>query len=147
MDWLARKTVLVVLDNFEQVIEAAPLVADLLRSVPGLKLLVTSRAALRISGEHEYPVPGLPAPPDLTGLSALERAQLPVRDREVEAEGLATYESVRLFIERATAVKPDFRSPTTTPRPSPRSARGCAGCRSRSSSRRRASRCCRRTRS
>jgi predicted ATPase len=100
--------VLLVLDNFEQVLDAAPLVADLLRSVPGLKLVVTSRAALRISGEHEYPVPGLPAPPDLSGLSALERAQLPVRDREVAAEGLVTYESVRLFIERATAVRPDF---------------------------------------
>ena len=109
VDWLARKTVLLVLDNFEQVVEAAPAVADLLRSVPGLKLVVTSRAALRISGEHEYPVPGLPSPPDLAGLSALERAQLPVEDREVEAGGLAVYESVRLFIERATAVKPDFQ--------------------------------------
>jgi predicted ATPase/class 3 adenylate cyclase len=108
VDWLARRTVLVLLDNFEQVVDAAPLVADLLRAVPGLKLIVTSRAALRISGEHEYPVPGLPAPPDLAELSALERAQLPARDREVEAGGLATYESVRLFIERATAVKPDF---------------------------------------
>ncbi len=109
VDWMARKTVLLVLDNFEQVVEAAPAVADLLRSVPGLKLVVTSRAALRISGEHEYPVPGLPAPPDLAGLSALERAQMPVADREVDAGGLAVYESVRLFIERATAVKPDFQ--------------------------------------
>jgi predicted ATPase/class 3 adenylate cyclase len=109
VDWLARKTVLVVLDNFEQVVDAAPLVADLLRSVDGLKLLVTSRAALRISGEHEYPVSGLPAPPDLSGLSALERARLPMRDRDVGAEVLETYESVRLFIERARAVRPDFQ--------------------------------------
>jgi predicted ATPase/class 3 adenylate cyclase len=109
VDWLARKTVLIVLDNFEQVVEAAPLVAELLRSAEGLKLLVTSRAALRISGEHEYPVLGLPAPPDLSGLSALERARLPVRDRDVGAEGLETYESVRLFIERARAVRPDFQ--------------------------------------
>jgi predicted ATPase/class 3 adenylate cyclase len=108
VDWLARRTPLLVLDNFEQVVDAAPLVADLLRSVPGLKLIVTSRAPLRISGEHEYPVPGLPAPPDLSQLSALQRAQLPMRDRETGAEGLATYESVRLFIERATAVKPGF---------------------------------------
>jgi predicted ATPase/class 3 adenylate cyclase len=105
---LATKTVLLVLDNFEQVVSAAPLVADLLRSVPGLKLLVTSRSQLRISGEHEYPVPGLPAPPDYSGLSALERARLPLRDRAVEAGGLETYESVRLFVERATAVRPDF---------------------------------------
>ncbi len=53
-------------------------------------------------------MPGLPTPPDLSGLSVLERARLPMRDREVEAEGLETYESVRLFIERATAVRPDF---------------------------------------
>ena len=109
VDWLARRTSLLVLDNFEQVIDAAPLVADLLRSVPGLKLIVTSRAPLRISGEHEYPVPGLPAPPDLSELSALERAHLSKRDRVVDAERLATYESVRLFIERATAVKPTFQ--------------------------------------
>jgi len=108
-DWLAGKAVLLVLDNFEQVIEAAPLVADLLRSAPGLKLLVTSRAALRISGEHEYPVPGLPAPPDLSELTALERAQLPVRERSLEADALATYGSVELFIARATAVRPGFR--------------------------------------
>ncbi|HEY5629939.1 MAG TPA: hypothetical protein VIR16_10545, partial [Candidatus Limnocylindrales bacterium] len=100
--------VLLVLDNFEQVVDAAPLVADLLRSAPGLKLIVTSRAPLRISGEHEYPVPGLPAPPDLAELSALERAKLPAREREVEAEALAAYESVRLFVERAVAVRPDF---------------------------------------
>ena len=107
-DWLERKSVLVILDNFEQVVEAAPLVADLLRVAPGLKALVTSRAALHISGEHEYPVPGLPTPPDLSGLSALERANLSPREREPEPEDLATYESVRLFIARATAVRPDF---------------------------------------
>jgi hypothetical protein len=46
VDWLARRTALLVLDNFEQVVDAAPVVADLLRSVPGLKLIVTSRAPL-----------------------------------------------------------------------------------------------------
>ena len=97
------------LDNFEQVIDAAPLVADLLRSASGLKLLVTSRAALRISGEHEFPVPGLPTPPDLAELTALERAQLPVRERSLEADALAAYESVELFIARATAVRPGFQ--------------------------------------
>ena len=107
-DWLERKTILLILDNFEQVVEAAPLVADLLRAAPGLKALVTSRAALHISGEHEYPVPGLPTPPDLAGLSALERANLSPRERDPEPEDLAMYESVRLFIARATAVRPDF---------------------------------------
>jgi predicted ATPase/class 3 adenylate cyclase len=108
VDWMAGRGLLLVLDNFEQVVDAAPLVADLLRSAPRLKLIVTSRAPLRISGEHEYPVPGLPAPPDLAELSALERARLPAREREVEAQTLAAYESVRLFVERAVAVRPDF---------------------------------------
>jgi predicted ATPase/class 3 adenylate cyclase len=108
IEWLGTKTALLVLDNFEQVIPAAPTVADLLRSVPGLKIVVTSREALRISGEHEYPVPGLPTPPDLGALSALELAKLPAGAREVEPATLSTYESVQLFIERATAVRPDF---------------------------------------
>ena len=108
-DWLTGKAVLLVLDNFEQVIDAAPLVADLLRAASGLKILVTSRAALRISGEHEYPVPGLPTPPDLSELTALERAQLPVRERTLDADALAAYESVELFVARATAVRPGFR--------------------------------------
>jgi predicted ATPase/class 3 adenylate cyclase len=108
-DWLTGKVFLLVLDNFEQVIDAAPLVADLLRAAPGLKILVTSRAALRISGEHEYPVPGLPTPPDLSELTALERAQLPVRERTLDADALAAYESVELFVARATAVRPGFR--------------------------------------
>jgi predicted ATPase/class 3 adenylate cyclase len=108
VEWLGSKAVLILLDNFEQVVDAAPAVAVLLRAAPGLKVLVTSRAPLRISGEHEYPVPGLPAPPDLLAMSALDRARLPRRERELEAASLAAYESVRLFIARATAVRPDF---------------------------------------
>ena len=109
VEWLTDKAVLLVLDNFEQVIDAAPFVADLLRSSPRLKVLVTSRAALRISGEHEYPVPGLPTPPDLAELTALERAGLPIGERSLEAAALAAYESVELFIARATAVRPGFQ--------------------------------------
>jgi predicted ATPase len=107
-EWLGPKVVLAVLDNFEQVLEAAPAVATLLRAAPGLKLIVTSRAPLRISGEHEYPVPGLPTPPDLASLSGLDLARLPGAERELEASSLAAYESVRLFVARATAVRPDF---------------------------------------
>jgi predicted ATPase/class 3 adenylate cyclase len=107
-DWLAGKEVLFVLDNFEQVLGAGPIVADLLRKAPGLKVLATSRAPLQVSGEHEYPVPGLPTPPDPTQLTALERAQLPAGARSIDIVNLSTYEAVRLFIARATAVRPGF---------------------------------------
>ncbi len=108
-EWLADKQVLLVLDNFEQVLGAGPIVADLLRDAPGLSALVTSRAGLRVSGEQEYPVPGLPTPPDLAQLTTLQLASLPAEKRTIDAASLSAYESVRLFIARASAVKPDFR--------------------------------------
>jgi predicted ATPase/class 3 adenylate cyclase len=92
-DHLREKQMLLVLDNFEQVIDAAPLVADLLTAAPRLKVLVTSREVLRLSGETDYPVPPLTLP-DLKRLPPLER--------------FTQYEAVALFIERAVAVKPAF---------------------------------------
>jgi predicted ATPase/class 3 adenylate cyclase len=108
LEWIGAKHVLFVLDNFEQVLDAGPIVADLLRAAPNLKVLATSRAPLRVSGEQEYPVPGLPTPPDPSQLTALERANLPEAARRVDVAMLATYEAVRLFIARATAVRPGF---------------------------------------
>ena len=92
-DHLREKQMLLVLDNFEQVIDAAPLITDLLAAAPRLKVLVTSREMLRLSGETDYPVPPL-ALPDLKQLPPLEH--------------LTQYEAVALFIERAVAVKPAF---------------------------------------
>ena len=63
VSYLGPKRVLLLLDNFEQVTGAAPLVADLLGAAPGLVVLVTSRTVLRLSGEHEFPVLPLPVPP------------------------------------------------------------------------------------
>jgi predicted ATPase len=91
--YLRDKHILLVLDNFEQVTPASPVVGDLLATAPRLKVLVTSRASLRVYGEHEYPVPPL-VTPDLKELPHLER--------------LAQVEAVQLFVERAQAVKPDF---------------------------------------
>ncbi|NLF64462.1 MAG: adenylate/guanylate cyclase domain-containing protein [Chloroflexi bacterium] len=91
---LRTKSLLLVLDNFEQVIAAAPRVAELLVTCPELKLLVTSREALHLSGEREYPVPPLPLP-DLS--------------EPPSPESLAHYAAVELFIQRANAVRPDFR--------------------------------------
>ena len=107
-DWLRDKTVLLDLDNFEQVVAAGPIVADLLRGAPGLKAIVTSRATLHVSGEQEYEVPGLPVPPDPSQLSSLEALALPGESRSLDADALGQYAAVRLFIERAVAVRPAF---------------------------------------
>ena len=90
---LNGKSLLVVLDNFEQVLDAAPLIGELLRAAPRVKALVTSRSPLRVEGEREYAVPPLTTPP---------------LDLPLTAEALAGYASVALFVERATAVKSDF---------------------------------------
>jgi predicted ATPase/class 3 adenylate cyclase len=92
-DYLRERRLLLVLDNFEQILGAAPAVTELLAVAPGLKVLATSRAPLGLYGEHEFPVPPLTLP-DLKGSPSLER--------------LTQYESVGLFVERARAVKPDF---------------------------------------
>jgi predicted ATPase len=94
VDHLVDRRVLLVLDNLEQVRSAAPVIGELLSGAPLLTVLATSRAALHVYGELEYPVPPLGVP---------DR-----RDRP-DAEGLARYESVALFVERAMAVRPSFR--------------------------------------
>ncbi len=88
---LRDKRLLLVLDNFEQVVEAAPLVAALLVECPGLKVLATSRVRLRVSGEREHEVPPL---------ALEEETDAPV--------GVAGSAAVRLFVERAQAVRADF---------------------------------------
>jgi predicted ATPase/class 3 adenylate cyclase len=107
--WIGARKILLDLDNFEQVIEAAPLIGELLRSTTELKLIVSSRSPLRISGEQEYPVPGLPTPPDPAAQGAFDRAQLGDDSGRADPATLSSYESVRLFVARATAVKPAFR--------------------------------------
>ena len=94
LEHLRGHRVLLVLDNFEQVLDAADQVGELLGSSPDLRVVVTSREALHVQGEREYPVPtlGLPDP-----------ARLP------PLEALSQYEAVALFIERARAVRPDFQ--------------------------------------
>ncbi|HEX2754103.1 MAG TPA: adenylate/guanylate cyclase domain-containing protein [Candidatus Limnocylindrales bacterium] len=109
VEWLAPREVLLVLDNFEQVIDGAPVVAEILRGAARVSVIVTSRAPLRVSGEQEYPVPGLPAPRDVLALSALEKMNLPAGDRLLDAAAATQFEAVRLFIARAVAVRPDFR--------------------------------------
>jgi predicted ATPase len=89
----SRPPTLLILDNFEQLLQAAPMVAELLAAGPGLKILATSRAALHIYGEHEFPVPPLALPEGQTG-SSLEK--------------LSKSPAVSLFVQRAVAAKPGF---------------------------------------
>jgi predicted ATPase/DNA-binding CsgD family transcriptional regulator len=100
LDYLRNKYMLLLLDNFEQIIDATPMLADLLSSCQHLKLLVTSRAALHLPGEYEFPVSPLRTP-DLT--------------KALQSENLATNPAVELFQVRAQAVQPSFRlTPTNT---------------------------------
>jgi predicted ATPase/DNA-binding CsgD family transcriptional regulator len=91
--YLSERTVLLVLDNFEQLLPAANLIAELLAAGGGTRVVVTSRSPLRLSGEQEFPVPPLPVP----GAGA-----------DTSATALAACESASLFVARAKAVAPDF---------------------------------------
>ena len=88
-----RAPALLLLDNFEHLMQAAPAVAELLTLGPNLKILVTSRAALHIYGEHEFPVPPL---------------ALPDSQSRPSVEALSRYPAVALFVQRAVAARPDF---------------------------------------
>ena len=100
-EMLQPKQVLLLLDNFEQVVGAASQVADLLTSCPQLKMLITSREVLHVRAEHEFAVPplALPDPAHLPDLATLIRSP-----------------SVALFLQRAQAVKPEFQLTTTNAR-------------------------------
>jgi predicted ATPase/class 3 adenylate cyclase/DNA-binding CsgD family transcriptional regulator len=92
--WLREKQLLILLDNFEQVVGAAGQVASLLAACANLKMVVTSRMTLRVQAEHEFAVPplALPDPKHLPDLGTLSQ-----------------YEAVALFLQRAQAVKPEFQ--------------------------------------
>ena len=98
-NYLRDRQILLLLDNFEQITAAAPLLGELLETAPKLKLLVTSRVVLRVYGEHKFEVPPLSLPSITTGT---ERADLP------PVEALSRYDAIALFVQRARAVKADF---------------------------------------
>lgn len=92
--YLAGKRFLLVLDNFEQLVAAAPQLTPLLTQLPGLKMVVSSREWLNCYGEYEFPVPALDVP---------DVRRLP------PVEALAGYSAITLFVTRAQAVQPGFR--------------------------------------
>jgi predicted ATPase/class 3 adenylate cyclase len=93
-DHLHGKELLLIVDNFEQVAEAAPVIEELLTAAPKLKVMVTSRFVLALRGEHEYVVPPL-EPPD--------------PERLPDLPSIRRIEAVQLFTDRALAVQPSFR--------------------------------------
>jgi predicted ATPase len=92
-DYLRDKRMLLVMDNFEQLVSAAPAVAEILAAAPQLKIITSSRIALNLHGEREFPVPPL---------------ELPQAENESAWENLIENESVILFVGRARAVHPNF---------------------------------------
>jgi predicted ATPase/transcriptional regulator with XRE-family HTH domain len=91
--YVRGRNMLLILDNFEQVLQAAPIVAALLGAAPGLKVLITSRSLLHVYGERHFPVPSLAYPHPTVLFSP---------------ELLLQCEAIQLFIERTRAVKPDY---------------------------------------
>ena len=92
-EYLRAKRLLLLLDNFEHVVLAGPILAEILAAAPSLKALVTSRAPLHLRGEYEFPVPPL---------------QLPERSLPDSLERLLQNAAIRLFVERAEAAYPAF---------------------------------------
>ena len=103
IDALHTRQLLLVLDNFEQLLPAGKLIAQLLQTCPQLKVLATSRAVLQIYGEREYPVPPLALPDP--GRGADPTITQPPTDL---VAAIAQFPAVTLFAERAQAVRPDF---------------------------------------
>jgi predicted ATPase len=103
---LRERQLLIVLDNFEHLLAGAPVVTRLLQETSAVRILVTSRSSLRVSGEQECPVPPLAVP----------------EEEHPTAPWLAACESVRLFAERTAAAVPGFAvaAPARTARPDSR---------------------------
>ncbi|MFP3853875.1 MAG: AAA family ATPase, partial [Anaerolineales bacterium] len=91
-DYLADRRALLIFDNFEQVADAAPSIAELMSAAPKTTFLVTSRVPLQLRAEHEYPVSPLELPPEIEG----------------ESTEAVNYESIALFRQQARSVQPSF---------------------------------------
>jgi predicted ATPase/DNA-binding CsgD family transcriptional regulator len=103
--FLAHRTALLVIDNFEHLTQAAPFLADLLAACPGLTLLVTSRVVLHLSGEHRFPLPPLALPSEDSRSGAPGGSRPDGKDAR---EAIAASAAVQLFVARAQATHPDF---------------------------------------
>ena len=96
---LRQRNMLLVIDNFEQIIQAATVLPSLLMGAPNIKILATSREALHVSGEYEFPLTPFPIPHEVRVSHNMDE----------NLDGLLQYPSVRLFVQRAQAVQPGFK--------------------------------------
>jgi hypothetical protein len=116
---LGERQTLLLLDGFEQLLDAAPVLAELLACGPQLKLLVTSRAALEVAGEHEFRVPPLALPPSA--------------EDQPDPQAVSTFPAVSLFVQRAARSSRTSTSRRSAPAQSRRYAVAWMDCRWRSS--------------
>lgn len=110
VDYLSWRRFLLVLDNFEQVRNAAPEITRLLAASPGLTVIVTSRALLRVGGEHRFPVSPLALPDTIRDMAEVPRRRAPDESRPKTsiAAAIAGSSAVQLFVVRAQASEPGF---------------------------------------
>jgi predicted ATPase/DNA-binding CsgD family transcriptional regulator len=105
---IGDRALLLVLDNFEHVVDAAPMVSDLLAACPRLQVLVTSRVVLRLSAEHEFAVPSLSLRDETVSRRDGETARETIEGAGPEGDEAFASPAVRLFAQRARAVRPAF---------------------------------------
>ncbi len=100
LDYLSQKTMLLIMDNFEHLLDGVGLVTEILKTAPDVKILTTSRARLNVQGEHLFPVAGMDFP-------ALTPGPSPVFGRG-EPKNIAQYSAVKLFLSSARRTQPSF---------------------------------------
>jgi predicted ATPase/transcriptional regulator with XRE-family HTH domain len=110
LDYVRERRMLLLMDNFEQVLDATPAVVRLMQASPWLKILITSRESLHVRGERHFAVPPLDVPHLPLSKAPASRLQTPDSPDEhaLSSLELAAYPSVELFVERAQDVSPDF---------------------------------------
>lgn len=108
-EYLKNKHMLLILDNFEQIVGGSAIVAELMQAAAKLSCLATSRIVLNLRGEHEVLVPPLSLPPRRGSRGAATAHGSSVSSLQSPVSNLSQYAAVELFIQRAVAVKPDFQ--------------------------------------
>ncbi len=100
LDYLQNKRMLLIMDNFEHLLEGLDIVINILRTAPGVRILTTSREQLNLHEEHVFLIQGLDYPEEPDALSSLVT--------EETTEGVVTHGAVQLFLQNAQRVQPDF---------------------------------------